>query len=276
MMISPEDAAGEQSYQGKTYYFCNTSCLDKFKADPERYIKPKSGELVPKAHDVPYTCPMHPEVRQIGPGSCPKCGMALEPETLAPPKARIEYTCPMHPEIVRDKPGSCPICGMALEPREVTGDEVNPELVDMTQRFWVSVALTLPILALMVSDMIPGKPLQSLLGPSALLWVQFAFATPVVLWGGWPFFVRGWQSELLLGNLPKGKIQGLTPVQLQSLGGRHPNRNTLETGSPFGRCLANGEALHDRHPQVIACRSFRRQKLGCLSFGGVFRRCRKG
>src|SRR5712672_3048100 len=85
------------------------------------------------------------------------------------------YTCPMHPEIVRDEPGFCPICGMALEPRQGTGDEMNPELADMTRRFWVSVVLTAPILALMVSEMLPAKPLQRLLGPAALLWVQFAF-----------------------------------------------------------------------------------------------------
>jgi Cu+-exporting ATPase len=118
----------------------------------------------------------------------------LEPATFAPAKPKIEYTCPMHPEIVRGEPGSCPICGMALEPREITAEEVNPELIGMTRRFWASVVLTIPLLALMVSEMLPGKPLQALLGPKTLLWLQFAFATPVVLWGGWPFFVRGWQS----------------------------------------------------------------------------------
>jgi Cu+-exporting ATPase len=120
--------------------------------------------------------------------------MALEPATLAPLKTKIQYTCPMHPEIVRDAPGACPICGMALEPREVAIEEVNPELIDMTRRFWTSVVLTIPILALMVSEMLSGKPLQALLGPNVLPWLQFAFATPVVLWGGWPFFVRGWNS----------------------------------------------------------------------------------
>jgi Cu+-exporting ATPase len=137
---------------------------------------------------------MDPEVRQLSRGACPKCGMALEVATLAPPKTKTEYTCPMHPEIVRSEPGSCPICGMTLEPRDVTTEDVNPELVDMTRRFWVSVGLTIPVLAFMVSEMLPGKPLQILLGPNALLRSQFAFATPVVLWAGWPFFVRGWQS----------------------------------------------------------------------------------
>jgi P-type Cu+ transporter len=106
-----------------------------------------------------------------------------------------EYTCPMHPEVRQVGPGTCPKCGMALEPREVTREEeLNPELVDMTRRFRVSVLLTVPILGLMVSEMLPGKPLQRLAGPVVLLWVQFILSTPVVLWGGWPFFVRGWQS----------------------------------------------------------------------------------
>ncbi|MGH9793189.1 MAG: heavy metal translocating P-type ATPase [Candidatus Acidiferrales bacterium] len=146
-----------------------------------------------RASEIEYTCPMDPEVRQKGPGACPKCGMALEPATVAPPMTRTEWTCPMHPEIVRTEPGSCPICGMALEPRTVTAEEENPELREMSRRFWVSAALTAPILALMISEMLPGKPLQVWLGAGAV-WLQFALATPVVLWGGWPFFVRGWQS----------------------------------------------------------------------------------
>src|SRR4051812_14824988 len=103
----------------------------------------------------------------------------------------IEYTCPMHPQIVRPGPGSCPICGMALERREVTeGKDDNPELRDMTRRFWISVVLTTPLLALMLSEMIPGQPLQHLLGSASVSWVQFILATPVVLWAGWPFFER--------------------------------------------------------------------------------------
>src|SRR5678815_2840617 len=102
----------------------------------------------------------------------------------------------MHPEILRAGPGSCPICGMALEPREPgADDEANPELGVMTRRFWISLALTLPILALMISGWIPGDPLQRLLGPASL-WIQFALATPAVLWGGAPFFQRGWESVL--------------------------------------------------------------------------------
>ena len=193
--VDPTNAAGSYDYNGKTYYFCNPSCLERFKADPQRYLGPPKAVIKAAGHDkVEYTCPMDPEVRQIGPGSCPKCGMALEPVNVAAPVTRTEWTCPMHPEIVRSEPGSCPICGMALEPRTTTVDQDNPELRSMTRRFWAAVALTSPILALMVSDMLPGKPLQSSLDANVLLWVQFLLATPVVLWGGWPFFVRGWQS----------------------------------------------------------------------------------
>jgi Cu+-exporting ATPase len=120
--------------------------------------------------------------------------MALEPVVAGAPATKTEYTCPMHPEIVRDGPGACPICGMALEPRTVTLEEKNPELDDMTRRFRISLGLTLPLLALMVSEMLPARPLQTLLGPRLEPWGQLLFATPVVLWGGWPFFQRGWAS----------------------------------------------------------------------------------
>src|SRR2546428_265426 len=141
-----------------------------------------------------YTCPMHPEVRQPTPGVCPKCGMALEPVGAEAPMTRTEYVCPMHPQIVRDAPGSCPICGMALEPRTVTGDEENAELKDMTRRFWVSVALSVPLLAFVMGDMLPGQPLRHALSGRLMAWLQLVLATPVVLWGGWPFFARGWAS----------------------------------------------------------------------------------
>jgi Cu+-exporting ATPase len=119
--------------------------------------------------------------------------MALEP-VVAQATTTTEWTCPMHPEIVRSEPGSCPICGMALEPRSVTLEERNPELDDMTRRFWVSTALTLPSILLAMGEYIPGRPLDSLIPPVAMNWVQLALTTPVVLWGGWPFFARGWQS----------------------------------------------------------------------------------
>jgi len=141
-----------------------------------------------------YTCPMHPDVHKTSPGDCPKCGMALEPAMVTAPATHIQYTCPMHHQIVRDEPGNCPICGMALEPMTVTINEANPELDSMTRRFWVSAALTLPLLAIMVSDLLPRHPIQHLLTGQNLGWVEFALATPVVLWGGWPFFQRGLAS----------------------------------------------------------------------------------
>ena len=137
---------------------------------------------------------MHPEIKQPGPGNCPKCGMAFEPATVTAPAKRTEYTCPMHPQILRPGPGSCPICGMALEPREVTAEESNPELINMTRRFWIGVALATPMLALMVSSFLPSMPMQHMLAARVWTWIEFALATPVVLWCGLPFFVRGWQS----------------------------------------------------------------------------------
>ena len=131
-----------------------------------------------------YTCPMHPEVRQNRPGACPICGMALEPVTAAVPQTRTTYVCPMHPGIVRSEPGACPICGMALEPRTVSlEEEANPELVDMTRRFWISLLLTAPLLLLAMSEMLPGRPVQHALSARLLTWVQLVVATPVVLWG---------------------------------------------------------------------------------------------
>ena len=142
-----------------------------------------------------YTCPMHPEVRQDHPGTCPKCGMTLEPAGDTAIATKVEYSCPMHPQIVRDQSGSCPICGMALEPRTVTLEEgPNPELVDMSRRFWVGLVFGLPVFLLAMGDMLPGQPLHHLLSMTAMNWVQLALSTPVVFWCGWPFFVRAWSS----------------------------------------------------------------------------------
>ncbi len=208
MLVSLKPTTNHSSHAGKEYYFCCRSCLEKFGADPQKYLQaetsaapgePPAAEVPPAAPAgaaVGYTCPMDPEIRQIGPGNCPKCGMALEPASIAAVATRVEYTCPMHPQIVRPGPGSCPICGMALEPRTVAAAEENPELRDMTRRFWACVALTIPMLVFMISELLPGKPLQCWLGGTALVWTQFALATPVVLWGGWSFFARGWQSLL--------------------------------------------------------------------------------
>ena len=191
--------AASLDHHGITVYFCSQSCAAKFRASPEKYLQAKQDAAAshPLAKTEPqgeYTCPMHPEIKQAGPGSCPKCGMALEPATVSAPAKHTEYTCPMHPQIVRDAPGACPICGMALEPREVTAEEANPELANMTRRLWISVALAAPMLALMVSAFLPSMPMQHLLSARAWAWIEFALATPVVLWCGLPFFVRGWQS----------------------------------------------------------------------------------
>jgi Cu+-exporting ATPase len=211
MTVDPAKAAFVE-HQGTRFYFCCQGCVTKFQADPPRYLQPKppapliqlTAKPAPAApliqlavkqqSQADYTCPMHPEVHNAGPGSCPKCGMALDPATIVAPASRTEYTCPMHPEIVRDAPGSCPICGMALEPRTVSVDEENPELISMTRRFWAGAALTLPLLAVMLSDILPNHPIQHLISPALLGWIELALATPVVLWAGWPFFQRGWQS----------------------------------------------------------------------------------
>ncbi|WP_293031858.1 copper-translocating P-type ATPase [Pandoraea sp.] len=150
-------------------------------------------------HGAIYTCPMHPEIERSSPGACPKCGMALEPKM--PASSHAEWTCPMHPEIVRPEPGVCPKCGMALEPRAAqTSEEQNPELDSMTRRFWVSVVLSVPLFALAMAGDMPGMHFGGLPGASYFSWIEFALATPVVLWGGAPFFARGWRS-LVTWNL---------------------------------------------------------------------------
>jgi P-type Cu+ transporter len=143
-----------------------------------------------------YTCPMHPEIRESKPGACPKCGMALEPVVpIVPDKSKTEWVCPMHPGIVRDAPGSCPICGMSLEPKTVSLEPaVNPELVDMNRRFWISVVLTIPLVFLAMRDHIPWIRIENKTILPYLNWLELILATPVVLWGGWPLLVRGWQS----------------------------------------------------------------------------------
>jgi Cu+-exporting ATPase len=202
-------------HANKTYSFCSEGCAKKFSSEPAKYLKskqtpsmataasleainiarPQASKESAKASGAGYICPMDPEVHEQTPGACPKCGMALEPAMPRASATRIEYTCPMHPEIGRSGPGSCPICGMALEPRTVsTSEDENPELSSMTRRFWISVALTIPVLILGMSDMLPGQPLQRFLSMHAIGWIEFLLASPVVLWGGFPFFQRGWAS----------------------------------------------------------------------------------
>jgi Cu+-exporting ATPase len=218
MDVDPANARGSAEYKGQTYYFCSPGCVTHFNVDPEKYLAsrlpaaglPKTqmvqiGKIIPAPAAAPppiksvqdpsagkgtvtYVCPMDPEVRESKPGACPKCGMSLEAEA-------VEYTCPMHPEIVRDRPGNCPICGMALEPRVAAGahPEDDSELRSMQRRFWVGVALSIPLLAISMGGMAAGSPLHNL--PAGWMeWLQLLLATPVVLWGGWPFFQRGWAS----------------------------------------------------------------------------------
>lgn len=242
MDVNPATARYKTLHNGKEYFFCSAGCLAKFQANPEKILSspPKpmtmtSGlvslgaptgipKMVMPTLTTPtlstpaavgagkqkdtrtYVCPMYPEVRQIGPGPCPKCGMALDPESPVLSAIKTEYTCPMHPEIVRAEPGSCPICGMALEPRTVTAEEDNPELRNMTRRFWISLALTAPLLAIAMGSMlwphffmggiVVERGDHAVITPwsSILPWLELLLATPVVLWGGWPFFQRGWAS----------------------------------------------------------------------------------
>jgi len=192
MTLDPATSKRKVEYRDQSYLFCSDKCLSTFRADPAKYTSLQKQEVEQPQAGATYVCPMDPEVRQNQPGACPKCGMALERESAVDTAA--EYVCPMHPEIVRPEPGFCPICGMTLEPRTAVADEENPELREMTKRFWISVALTLPIVFLDMSKMIPGMPIQHAVSPRLWTWVEFALATPVVLWGGWPFFQRAWSS----------------------------------------------------------------------------------
>jgi len=234
MNVNPAGAKNVHQHEGRTFYFCCAGCVEKFKKEPAKYLAapPRSSGLVtlgspalspsPKpsaadqrsnqssSPDLPgvirtqfapgaavkdsaYVCPMCAEVREPKPGPCPSCGMALEAETPVAP-TRTEYTCPMHPEIVRPGPGSCPICGMALEPRTVTAAAENPELHDMTRRFWISLALTTPLMAMAMAGMFFRMPRHRIFSDATLPWIEFALATPVVLWCGLPFFQRFWTS----------------------------------------------------------------------------------
>jgi Cu+-exporting ATPase len=193
MTVKP-DSPLRHDHKGKTYLFCNPKCQAKFSADPEIYLHPAAAEPEVAIPGAVYICPMDPEVRESKPGSCPICGMALEPENALPQLDIDEYFCPMHPEVVRSEPGDCPKCGMALEHRTVAAKEDNPELDDMSRRFWIGVALAVPVFVMaMSSDMVTGFVPQ-LISYTHLQWIEFLLATPVVLWCGWPFFQRGWAS----------------------------------------------------------------------------------
>ncbi len=221
---------------GQTFYFCSAKCQKKFlteslsEAEPRpprdcchSHAAPPAAALVKEtdhscgggSHVAPavapakvpanavtaggYTCPMHLEVLRDRPGDCPKCGMALEPLSPVPAaSSKTIYTCPMHPEIEQDHPGDCPKCGMALEPKTISGSgggaEGNAELTDLTRRLWIGAGLTLPVFLLAMAHLLPHAP--EWLSGGTSRWVQLALSTPVVLWAGWPFFVRGWRSVL--------------------------------------------------------------------------------
>jgi len=161
MTVEPESAAGQSEFQGEHYYFCSVKCLDKFKHAPEQYLNKKQERGKTAGNDQRiYTCPMHPEIEQVGPGDCPKCGMGLEPKDVG------------------------------------AEEEENPELKSMTQRFWVCLVLTLPVFLVAMSEMIPGLNLSQSVSTRAQVWIQLVLATPVVIWGGKPFFERGWKSVI--------------------------------------------------------------------------------
>jgi Cu+-exporting ATPase len=175
------------------YFFCCQGCAQKFSTDPAGYLSGEAQQTAAMAELVAgalYICPMDPEVEQDHPGSCPICGMALEVAGASVLNTRTEYTCPMHPEILQDEPGLCPKCGMALEPRTIEIEEKNEELIDMSRRFWISVVLALPVFLLaMMADLAPAL-LPDALTMKTVQWIEFVFATPVVMWCGWPFFAR--------------------------------------------------------------------------------------
>jgi Cu+-exporting ATPase len=192
MKVAPATAAAEIEHAGRRYFFCSKHCANQFQADPAKYAAKAPEREAPAAAGAKYTCPMHPEIVQVAPGSCPKCGMALVPMLPALPRA-AEYTCPMHPEVRSDRPGSCPKCGMALVPVAGAAEEDNAELRDLTQRFWVSAALSVPLVFVAMAPML-GVMHPLGLGPAARGYFELALATPVVLWGGWPFFHKFWLS----------------------------------------------------------------------------------
>ena len=159
MTVNPADTKYRAVHDGQTYSFCSAGCQAKFEAEPNKYLTPHEPASKPTApKGVIYTCPMHPQIRRTEPGNCPICGMTLEP----------------------------------VSPGEETGP--TPELIDMTRRFWIGTVLTVPTVALEMGAHFPGLELHRYISPQLSIWLQFLLATPVVLWAGWPFFVRAWAS----------------------------------------------------------------------------------
>jgi P-type Cu+ transporter len=175
MAVDPTRAAAQVHHAGKTYYFCCPGCADQFRSTPEKYLNADTTA----AHTLPFVL--------LGPA---------EPVPARAQQEKTDYTCPMHPQIVRPSFGFCPLCGMALEPRIASGEAENPEYGSMLRRFWLSSALTIPVLAIAMSDLIPGQLLEKLASMRTWTWIEMVLATPVVLWGGWPFFLRAWEAIL--------------------------------------------------------------------------------
>jgi Cu+-exporting ATPase len=237
MTVDPATAAGRYDYKGVTYYFCATSCLDKFKMDPESALQRSPAGLISLGKKKPLPMMMPPPSAAGGGEIDPVCGMSVQPESAAgshiyegktyyfcsvgclnkfrsdpapylvplsqrqskavavPAGSTVEYICPMDPEVLETKPGACPICGMALEPKIVSLEEgPNPELQDMNRRFWISLGPAVLVMVLAMAHLIPGHLFRFLGDGGSLNWMQWILATPVVLWGGRPFFERGWTS----------------------------------------------------------------------------------
>jgi Cu+-exporting ATPase len=237
MTVDPASAAGSHEHKGQRYYFCGLSCLERFKADPERVLQPQLVSAAKPTTRKPLPM-LQPAPVIMGPVAVdPVCGMTVQQATaagsyefqgktyyfcaascltkfraepnyyLTPPDQRaprvtpvpsggvVEYICPMDPEVLETKPGACRICGMALEPKVVSlNDEGNPELEDMTRRFWLCLVPSILVMLSAMVEMVPGFSFPEALTGSTRNWVQWLLATPVVLWGGWPFFKRGWIS----------------------------------------------------------------------------------
>ena len=203
---------------GQVFYFCSEHCRKEFLGQVQPLGKEPPSPATPgnqrehpccQAHDNPkvaipapspaakFFCPMCPGVYSDRPGSCPKCGMALEQNLTwtASTTGKTIYTCPMHPEVQQDHPGNCPKCGMTLEPKTVSAiEDDSPELAKMTRRFWIGGALALPVFFLAMAHLIPGWGHANWVMGDVSRWIQFGLSTPVVLWAGWPFFQRGWRS----------------------------------------------------------------------------------
>jgi len=203
-----QDGQHRHTHEGTEYLFCSASCREKFIATPDKYLNPVEEEVTAEAAAATYTCPMHLEIEQIGPGTCPKCGMALEVMGVPVLATKTEYTCPMHPEVVQDHPGACPKCGMALEATTVEVEEDTTELDYMSKRFWVSAALAIPVLfSAMAAEFWP-EAMAKLIDPNLRQWLEMIVSTPVIIWGGWVFYERAIQS-VITRNLNMFTLIGL-------------------------------------------------------------------